>query len=175
MRTYKKRRYYEIVKYDPEFRNDQGHYMKDEWTSISDVGKIYDGKLFTIEEYEHIENLYIQAVFLILEFFHTRSIKITHIYKSKNSRARTSKEKKLIACMDMFATGDVIRVNNKELITNLIKLRLREHAPELEVIVDRKSRSELVFGYDYYMYLKTNIDVSSVLEEIDTFGLFTSI
>ncbi len=37
---------YRITKYDPAFRID-GKYTKDEWTSIHDIGKIYNGCIFT--------------------------------------------------------------------------------------------------------------------------------
>jgi uncharacterized protein YydD (DUF2326 family) len=30
------------TKYNPEFRNDQGYYIKDEWTAVSDIGNIFD-------------------------------------------------------------------------------------------------------------------------------------
>ena len=36
-----------IVKYAPENYDERGIYRKDEWTSSSDIGEIYDGKRFT--------------------------------------------------------------------------------------------------------------------------------
>ena len=51
---------YRISKYDPEFRNVDGVYMNDEWTSISDVGKVYNGQIFTMEKYAEIEKNYLR-------------------------------------------------------------------------------------------------------------------
>lgn len=43
--------WHEIVKYSPQKYDSNGIYTTDEWTSIWDVGKKFDGKLFTLEEY----------------------------------------------------------------------------------------------------------------------------
>ena len=31
--------YYRITKYNPEFRDEEGRYILDEWTSVTDIGK----------------------------------------------------------------------------------------------------------------------------------------
>lgn len=51
-----------ITKYNPKFRNELGHYQKKEWTSVSDIGKIFEGKQLTVEEYLNTENLYINSI-----------------------------------------------------------------------------------------------------------------
>lgn len=43
--------WHEIVKYSPQKYDSNGIYTTDEWTSMWDVGKKFDGKLFTLEEY----------------------------------------------------------------------------------------------------------------------------
>ena len=43
--------WHEIVKYSPQKYNRNGVYTADEWTSRDDIGKYFDGKLFTLEEY----------------------------------------------------------------------------------------------------------------------------
>lgn len=63
---------YRITKYNPANRNDSGNYCGDDWTSISDVGKFYNGELFTIEEYLRVENLYVCAVKKYMEYTHVR-------------------------------------------------------------------------------------------------------
>jgi hypothetical protein len=48
--------YVRITKYDPQNRDANGHYtLVDEWTSISDVGKSFQGKILTMEQYLAIE------------------------------------------------------------------------------------------------------------------------
>ena len=41
-------------KYDIKYRNELGHYLRDDWTSISDVGKVCEDELLTMEEYEKL-------------------------------------------------------------------------------------------------------------------------
>ena len=53
--------WYRITKYDPAFR-DNGIYTRDEWTSISDVGKTYNGVPFSMDEYVKVESNYIACV-----------------------------------------------------------------------------------------------------------------
>lgn len=52
--------WHEIVKYSPQKYNRNGVYTADEWTSRDDIGKYFDGKLFTLEEYLNIEKHYIK-------------------------------------------------------------------------------------------------------------------
>ncbi len=58
---------HEIVKYEPQYYDENGVYQKDEWTSFSDVGKEYGGKVVTIEEYLDVENRFINITRAILE------------------------------------------------------------------------------------------------------------
>lgn len=50
---------YRISKYDPQFRVN-GAYQKNEWTSVSDIGKVFDDGVLTLAEYLRVENEYIQ-------------------------------------------------------------------------------------------------------------------
>ena len=51
---------HEIVKYPPQ-NYINGIYEKDEWTDYSDIGKVFDDKLFTLEEYLSVEKKYINV------------------------------------------------------------------------------------------------------------------
>ena len=42
--------WHEIVKYSPQKYDSNGVYTANEWTSRCDVGKKFDGKLFTLKE-----------------------------------------------------------------------------------------------------------------------------
>ena len=50
---------FQVSKYDPIFRNAEGAYQKDEWTDFSDIGKTFEGKVFTEEEYYQTEDRYV--------------------------------------------------------------------------------------------------------------------
>lgn len=171
MKVYKRREKIPITKYNPKFRNELGHYVKDEWTSISDIGKTYNGKVFTYEKYIEIENLYVEAVFLALNFFKSKSIKITHIFKlSKKKDFKKYNDNDLYNLFTTFENNVLIK--DVTLIDQLIRLRLREHIAELEIRIDAKSRTEIIFGFDYYMYINTNKDVIALLKQISNINLF---
>lgn len=172
MRTkYNKRDRFSITKYDPRFRNELGHYQKEDWTSVSDIGEIYDNSVLTYEKYLQIEMQYIRAVFLCLDFFESKSVKITHIYKLNNLKKSVRyNEYFLYNQLNHFHLDD--RIKDRFAIEILLKLRLREYIGELDLLIDGKSRTEILFGFDYYMYLKTNKDISKLIPFIEKTGLF---
>jgi hypothetical protein len=45
-----------VTKYKPDFRDERGAYLRDEWTSLSEVGKSFGGVKLTFEEYRKIED-----------------------------------------------------------------------------------------------------------------------
>lgn len=56
---------HEIVKYNPiNYLN--GVYITEEWSSKSDIGKIFNGHKFTINEYMQTEREYIDVVKIIM-------------------------------------------------------------------------------------------------------------
>jgi len=171
MRKYIKRIKSPIIKYNPIYRNDSGAFTKDEWIGYSDIGKTFNGKVLTKKEYEIIEGLYIKAVFIAMDYFGSKKLKISHIYKLSNiKKAKLFGDLELFKELKEFNIGDLI--SDKEKIRLLLKLKLRDYLGELELVIDSKSRSEILFGFDYYMYLNTNKDVTSLLKQISSTGLF---
>ena len=167
-----KKGYIPIIKYDPQNRDEKGIYTKDEWTSHSDIGKIYNGSLFSQEDYEKTESQYIQAFFEILSYFHSSNVYVKHIFKiSKFIDFKRSKDTFLYDTYMSVQIGDVL--SDPIVISKLIQLRLREYIGELELTIPSAIRSEIIFGFDYYMYLYTDKEVSSLLDKIEKIGLFT--
>ncbi len=41
---------YRVTKYNPAYRNEQGWYLKDDWTCYSEVGVRSNGEIFTLDE-----------------------------------------------------------------------------------------------------------------------------
>jgi hypothetical protein len=173
MRKYIKRIKYPIIKYNPIYRDESGCYIKNEWTGYSDIGKKYDGKVLTRKDYEKSESLYIEAVFLAMSYFGSYRVKINHTYKLNNrQKAKLYGDSELFKELTEFASGDLI--SDKRKIIALLKLKLREYIGELELIIESKSRTEILFGFDYYMYIKTNKNVMPLLKQISDIGLFVN-
>ncbi|MDO4573689.1 MAG: hypothetical protein Q4D98_00580 [Planctomycetia bacterium] len=58
-----------ITKYDPQFRDEIGAYRRDEWTSITDIGRTFEGKLFSAAAYFEMENRYIETIHTLLHAY----------------------------------------------------------------------------------------------------------
>jgi len=155
---------YRVTKYNPQYRNKNGAYTKEEWTSISEIGKMYGDKLFELEEYLNYENAYISAVLIAMKANNVHSLKIKHF------------EEHYIESSDMpINDGDMVidEIKNRKIINCanlefLIKLILRE-------IVWCKLVSDDVlvhFGYDYYMYIISRKKLDSEAKLISDLGLF---
>lgn len=171
MEKSKKRKKISITKYDIANRDERGIYRKDEWASISDIGKFYNNELFIYDDYYKIETLYVNAVNLIMDFFNSNSIEVSHVFKLKIiANAENKNSLDLLDTYNFIKKGSVI--TDKKTIEDLVRLRLREHIFELEIYVDKSSKSEILFGFDYYMYLKTNKNISDLSVKIQNLGLF---
>ena len=57
---------FRITKYNPRLRNKSGHYLIDEWTEYSDIGKSFNGIILTMNEYRNFENRYINSAIMML-------------------------------------------------------------------------------------------------------------
>ncbi|MGT2832889.1 hypothetical protein [Streptococcus halotolerans] len=66
-------------KYDIKYRNELGHYLRDDWTSIWDVGKVCEGVLVTLEEYERVESQYLKTLEEIVKLLDIDSFRIRDV------------------------------------------------------------------------------------------------
>lgn len=167
-----------IVKYKPEFYNEKGHYIKDEWISISDVGRIYDGKEFTIEEYLDVEQRYVDAVLRIMELANCHYLTVSYLSDTvlstkwniermlKKENPYTKYDDSLLESYLKFAKGS--RISKKE-IGNIVRLNLRELTDA--ALTNKKRGLQFHFGYDYYMLCNCNIPESILKEEVEKIGL----
>jgi hypothetical protein len=173
MKEYKKRIKFSITKYNPIYRNELGHFQNEEWTSITDIGETFEGNKLTYDEYVKVENKYIESIFTILDFFKVKKIKIKHIYKfDKKADFQNYNDIELYQTYKSLCTNAILYDRNK--IEDLIRLRLREHIAELELIVSSSKRVDILFGFDFYMYLITNRDISSLQTQIAELGLYVN-
>lgn len=140
-----------ITKYNPIFRNDQGHYLLDEWTCPSEVGKIINGKQFTLDEYLRVEAAYLDT---IIRFLHENNIRSLRLIQVSNIEM-TEKDKSSILYEKEF--DEVMlqedRVVNVHEIRTICKMILRNFAYS-ELFL--KDEFFIHFGWDYYMYIGSN-------------------
>lgn len=87
-----------VTKYNPIYRNELGHYKKDEWISIGDIGTSFNGVVLTAEDYLRVETLYVNAVLQFLKCNKIDRLTVTSLEKNsmRRQKIRPSREMKRI-------------------------------------------------------------------------------
>lgn len=152
-----------VTKYNPSHRDQQGRFVKNEWTSFSDVGKMFEGRLFTISDYEFAESNYIKAVNIFLVEKNVKSVAIEQLEKNglDENMDDTMKEEYL-----RIQDGDAILLGN---LPTVLKLILREYI-WAKLVSD--TGISITFGYDFYMYFHSTNEIFRGKEQIQALGLF---
>jgi hypothetical protein len=125
---------YRVTKYNPAFRDRSGAYTKlDEWTMFGEIGQTFSGVVLTSQEYERVEEAYIQSA---LSFLRESGLFSMRVAGLENHRKWP---------LD-FQNDSVLPLDR---IGEIIRLILREKFwCRLE-----GSDGFLHFGWDYYMYV----------------------
>lgn len=140
---------YRITKYDPAFRID-GKYTKDEWTSIHDIGKIYNGCIFTQDEYEQTEQNHIDCLLALLALSGVNSL---CIQKPEADVKTLWRENQIVDLAQLpFVIRDCLR---EKYWCQLYHAKACIH-----------------FGYDYYVYFGSDVPYEQCVEICSQYGLF---
>lgn len=146
---------YRITKYNPTYRNEEGVFQCDDWTSISDIGRTYNGKVFSKPDYEAVEEAYL---FSIESMLTEASIQTLTLKSSENHRD--------------FKLPEFV-VNNASLSINqcvdFARLCLRE---KVWGILSMPRLAYVHFGYDYYMYIGVPVACKRSILAISEKGLY---
>lgn len=141
---------YRVTKYDPRVRSSGGTYT--EWTSVSDIGKSFDGFPLTNSEYQRVENTYIASALAFLREADVLSLTV---------RALENHGDVALA----FGDGDVVSL---EQVSAILPQVLREKFwCKLEGL-----DSFIHVGYDYYMYVGVPLDCPKAEQLAAGLGLF---
>lgn len=140
---------YRITKYNPSNRvNDV--YMADEWTSFSDIGKVFGGTLLSQEVYLKTEQAYIDFCIELIEKSKISNLHIEQAeYYAENMHFPTS-------------------ISNTQEIRHVVAACLRE-----QCWLKLTSKDFFIhFGYDYYMYIGSSLSAESLTEIAIRHGLY---
>lgn len=140
---------YRITKYNPKNRVN-GIYTVNEWTSISDIGKTFDAGVLSYEKYKNMEQAYINCC---IEIMRQAGISVLSVcnawYYDENIHFP-----KLVSC--------------ENTIREIILCCLREKC----WVKLKAKRFFIHFGYDYYMYVGTNLPYPLVADISQRYALF---
>ncbi len=166
---------YRISKYNPMNRDDLGNYKINDWTSYSDIGKEFNHKVFSVDEYISVEDKYIQILKMILQEENIEKLILKDLEKNFNvseiakflndyNLSLSIKEKELFK----FVTNGVeifladVNAITRLLLRECLWCRLKSPEDDLDIEI----------GYDYYMYISC-MEMSKVaLEYINTSYMF---
>lgn len=142
---------YRVTKYDPKHRVD-GVYTRDEWTSVSDVGRSYDGQMFTMAEYERVEQQHIAFLCALAERDNAFPLTI-RAYEQHHGSERSWLEGRTVTRDELPA---------------LLRAILRE-----ECWCRLESRDFFIhFGYEYYLYVGCSFTQEGIAALAAEYALF---
>lgn len=166
--------WHEIVKYSPQKYDSNGIYTADEWTSRCDVGKKFDGKLFTIEEYLRVEQRYVSVILSIMKATNCKYMTIQYLEADKEyitSRIKSSKfyniDSELLKSMPLLEEKRRIYILK---ITDIIRLSLREYI--YVVLRNKEHKLQIEFGYDYYLKICCSLNMETLKNIVYREGLY---
>lgn len=154
-----------ITKYNPLYRTPTGSYEKNEWTSFSDIGKIFENKELTFDDYLVVENAYIDALLAFMECNNIDTMRIRSLEKQATPKGSGFYPQEIIDSFSLITNG---MAADKKLITDIARLSLRE-----DIWCKLEAKKMFAhFGYDYYMYIGTASQCSEAIVRSEKLGLF---
>lgn len=163
-------RRYRISKYNPELRNEWGHYSNEgEWTSISDVRS---GKM-SYERYEQTETAYIRAITAVIEYNGIKDLRVSdpEIYITAGDKDKlTSLE---LRDLPIDLQQDILKITDGMSIPlEAVPIWLRVILREIIWMRLINREFEINFGYDYYVYITSAELNAGLLAFINSLGLY---
>ncbi len=154
-----------ITKYNPIYRDLNGIFKHDDWTSIHDIGKFFNGKELTLYWYLYYENAYIDAVKVIMKSNKVDSFVVEGLEKYEYTDFSDLKEINSRELYNIIQDNFIVTVDNIDII---IRLVLRD-VFWCKLINDYMF---VHFGYDLYMYIGSSNQLKSEMDIIKNKGLF---
>ena len=139
-----------VTKYDPKYRLN-GAYAHEEWTSVSDVGKAFDGHVLTMEAYEKVEQQHIRFLCELAQKCGAFPLRVDAYDPTYRNEAWHEGQK---------ITADRLPAIVRSILREECWCRLNG------------SGFFIHFGYDYYMYVGCGLSMESVSALAAKHGLF---
>lgn len=144
---------FRVTKYDPAFRRGhRGPYTREEWTSISDVGRTVGGVPLTQTEYLRVEDAYVSSADAFLREAKVIALTVAGLENPLNLPLP-------------FSEGAILDTDS---VPSVIRRVLRE-----EFWCRLEGADSFVHvGYDYYMYIGVPVECPAAVTIARQLGLF---
>lgn len=164
--------FWRVTKYNPRHRNRRGHYKAEDWSSVSDIGRVFNGETLTVQDYLKTESAYTKAA---LDVFTHSGQKMTVTALEMADRPWLEDTLKTVDLGSSLELDPALeRAQERQALSpkvfeTLTRLCLREL---LWLRFSEPGRASVHFGYDYYMYFASNLDLTDCLTRARQNGLF---
>lgn len=161
-----------VSKYDPAFRDANGRYQRQEWTSVSDVGRRFGRVKLSSRDYLRIERAYICLIACFASMPYVGEFRVVGLeVSSKGGIRRALAEAKEMHLDPVAIDRFPIEGERATLgaIGDLVRLALREY---LWFRLESLSGHFAYFGYDYYIYVGGPRVKERLIELSHRLGLF---
>ena len=138
-----------ITKYDPSLRDSTGAFMGPDWTSHSDIGGSFGGRVLTEQEYLRVESAYVASAIALLSADGVTSLRVHDLERGGSIRE-----------------GQEIGLDS---VDALFRSVLRD---EFWCRFESADGAFVHFGYDYYMYVGVGSLSPLALSDAAGLGLF---
>ena len=122
------------------------------WTSICDIGREYDGHIFTYEDYLKTEQAYVNLFVSMFKYLHAQKVRLIHLvrYETLPPQAAYDKDDILKGWHSKVQNNMSLSLDDLQYVVPLI---LRENM--WGVIYHKRTKTYIRFGYDYYVYVNS--------------------
>ncbi|WP_334157515.1 hypothetical protein [Oryzomicrobium sp.] len=146
---------YRVTKYDPSFRDANGAFLRDDWTSYSDIGRIYNGALLSESQYLTVENAYLLSIEEFLREARIETLQLRGL--EHNARHTLPQFIQPQALLSASQCVEFARIALREIVWGMLV------AP---------GQAYVHFGYDYYMYIRLPTKCPKAITAAHARGLF---
>jgi hypothetical protein len=162
--------WWQISKYDPAYRDEAGVYQRDEWTSVSDLGRSLEGGRLDLETYLATEQAHIDAVHAFMDDAGVATLSVSRLEPARHVSSLS--DYGLPDAEELASLASELR-EDSELsgvrLDHVLRLELREivwcwlEAPD-RFVVD--------VAYDYYVHVGTVAPSERAIARATELGLF---
>jgi hypothetical protein len=141
-----------MTKYDPKLRDDRGALTGDDWTSITDIGRTFNGQPLTLTAYLEIEARHLMVVASFMEEAEVEDVQARDVESWSGG--------------PLLSEGQ--RLSRVEVV-EVTRVRLREQG---WCRLRAGERFYIDVGFDYYVYLGSDDPSQTSVELAERLGLF---
>lgn len=154
-----------ISKYDPELRDAQGHFEGNDWTFFAQVGRSFNGKRLTYEDYVAVENVYVHSIMRFLSDAGLASLQVSGLTPPSATFMPSRELQDILLRPEDLRNDSVIEL---DWLADVIRLNLREiDWCKLQEV----GRFYLHFGWDYYVYIGSTSPSLGAIRRAEQDGL----